>query len=85
MKIAMDILGWFGSAMIVTGYLLISMHKVNGSSILYQLLNIVGSALLIVHTVYYKTVPAAALNVVWLFVGITAIVRIRIKKTTPKT
>ena len=85
MKIAMDILGWLGSAMIVTGYLLISMHKVNGSSILYQLLNIIGSALLIVHTVYYKTVPAAALNVVWLFVGITAIVRIRIKKTVPKT
>ena len=80
MKIAMDILGWSGSAMIVAGYLLISMHKVNGSSILYQFLNIVGSALLIVHTVYYKTVPAAALNVVWLSVGVIAMVRIWLKK-----
>ena len=84
MKITIDIIGWAGSAMIVIAYILISLHKVNAASMIYQILNVVGSALLIVHTVYYHTMPAVALNVVWLCVGIIAIIRIRTGKI-PKT
>lgn len=83
MKLAIDIIGWSGSAMIVIAYILISMHRVDAGTIIYQIMNIAGSALLIIHTVYYHTVPAAALNVVWLCVGIIAIIRIW-KRKLPK-
>lgn len=80
MKLTIDIIGWAGSAMVVIAYILISLHKVNAASMIYQILNVAGSALLIVHTIYYHTAPAAALNVVWLCVGIIAIIRIRTSK-----
>jgi len=76
MKILMDICGWIGSALILIAYFMISNHRVNSKSYVYQWLNSIGSILLICNTLYYRTYPVATLNLIWLGIGITSLVRI---------
>ena len=48
-----DILGWIGAIALLVAYALISAKRVEGDSTGYQLLNLVGSFLLILNTLYY--------------------------------
>jgi hypothetical protein len=75
MKIYIDIIGWLGSACIILAYWMISRGKISSTSIRYQFLNICGSIFLIINTIYYGALPPAALNVMWLIIGIYSIVR----------
>ncbi len=70
-----DIAGWTGSVLILAAYALLTARKVRGNSLNYQLLNIAGSILLIVNTLYYGALPPAALNLVWLAIGLYSIFR----------
>lgn len=71
-----DILGWIGSAAVVTAYALISLHKTTGGSRLYQVLNLVGSVGLVVNTAYYRAYPSTFVNLVWLVIAAFALVKI---------
>ena len=68
-----DIVGWIGAIALLVAYALISARRVEGDSTSYQSLNLVGSALLIVNTVYYRAYPSAFLNLVWGAVAVYAI------------
>ncbi|MEW2920740.1 hypothetical protein AB1A65_04675 [Muricauda sp. ANG21] len=48
-----DLLGWTGSIMLVTAYWLNSKNRISAQTLLYQLLNILGSLLLMTNTIYY--------------------------------
>ena len=71
-----DIFGWIGSAAVVTAYALISLNKLNSKSRVYQLLNLVGSVCLVVNTAYYRAYPSTFVNIVWLVIAASALVRI---------
>ncbi len=75
-----NLIGWIGSAAVLTAYLLISMNRLNGTSPIYQLLNLVGSICLIVNTIYYHAYPSAFVNVVWTMIAITALVKSRLSQ-----
>ncbi|MGD2034865.1 MAG: hypothetical protein PVF73_07410 [Bacteroidales bacterium] len=75
MNIFIEIAGWTGSFLILLAYSLISSRKLAGNSKLYQLLNVAGSLLLIANTIYHRAIPPAALNLVWLGIGIYSLVR----------
>ncbi len=72
-KILIDIVGWVGAAALLVAYTLVSTRRVEGDSTAYQQLNLVGSVLLIVNTIYYGAYPSAFLNVVWGGIAIYAI------------
>ena len=72
-----DILGWIGAAGVLLAYGLISAERVKGTSVPYQLLNVVGSALLIVNAWHYGAFPSLGVNVVWIVVGLTTLARLR--------
>jgi drug/metabolite transporter (DMT)-like permease len=76
MKILIDIMGWAGAFLILLAYFLISTHRIKSNNRLYQVLNIGGSLLLVVNTIYYHTYPIAMLNAIWLSIGITMLIRI---------
>jgi hypothetical protein len=44
-------------------------------SVAYYGLNIVGSACLIVNTLYHHAIPSAVVNVIWVFIALVALVR----------
>ena len=85
LKLIVDLLGWTGAVALLSAYGLISAKKVDGHSPLYQVLNIIGSVLLIVNSTYYRAFPSAFVNVVWLGIAGYTIFSIRntIKKRGP--
>ena len=68
-----DIVGWIGAIALLVAYALVSARRVEGDSTSYQSLNLVGSVLLIVNTVYYRAYPSAFLNLVWGAIAVYAI------------
>jgi hypothetical protein len=79
-EIAVEVAGWAGAALILGGYLLITMGKVTGQSALYQWMNVAGAAGFIVNGWWHGAVPSAALNVVWMLIGGVALWRIWAKR-----
>ena len=71
--ILIDVLGWIGAIALLVAYALISAGRVEGDSKGYQLLNLVGSILLILNTVYYGAYPSAFLNLFWMGVALYAL------------
>ena len=75
MSALIDVAGWVGAALLVAAYALVSTGRLQGSGLRFQLLNIVGGVALTVNTAYHGAWPSAALNVVWVVVGLGALVR----------
>jgi lipid-A-disaccharide synthase-like uncharacterized protein len=71
---AIEILGWIGSLMVVSAYGLISYQKVKPNSILYFSLNIIGGILLVVYSYYKGAYANIFINVVWIFIAIPALI-----------
>ena len=76
-ELAVEAAGWVGAGLILSAYLLISMGKVTGRSVLYQSMNVAGAAGFVVNGWWHGAIPSAALNVVWLAIGAVALWRIR--------
>src|SRR5262249_10416809 len=70
-----DVIGWLGAVLLLLAYALVSGKRLDGASVRYQLLNVAGAVLLIVHSAWYGAYPSAALNVVWAIVGLVALTR----------
>jgi len=68
-----EILGWLGSVMVILAYALNINKKLDSDSLLYYFLNITGSSLLIINTLYHRAIPSMAVNVVWVLIAIVAI------------
>ena len=80
LEIAVEVVGWAGAALILGGYLLITLGKVTGRSPLYQWMNVAGAAGFIINGWWHGAVPSAALNVVWMMIGGVALWRIWAKR-----
>ena len=78
--LTVDIVGWIGSILLIAAYLLNSKNKINAQSFIYQFLNVVGSILLIINTVYYGAYPSSAVNIIWVFIGGYYLIKIKEKK-----
>lgn len=70
-----EIIGWVGSVLVLLAYGL-NINKMLASDVLaYYLLNIGGSACLVVNTLYHHAVPSAVVNIIWVFIAMTALMR----------
>ena len=74
-----DIVGWVGAAVLLLAYGLVSTRKTEGDSRFYQLLNLAGSALLMMNSFYYGAYPSSGVNIVWIAIAIFTLMR---KKST---
>lgn len=68
-NLTIDILGWIGSIILIVAYYQNSRNKMNAQSSIYQSLNVVGSILLIINTMYYGAYPSSLVNIIWVFIG----------------
>lgn len=78
-EIFVETIGWIASILIVGAFALNSFGKLASTSKLYQLANLFGGIFFIVNTVYHKAYPSAVLNVVWVIIAISAL--LKLKKT----
>lgn len=74
--LVVNIIGWLGSAAVIIAYALVSTNRVNGDSLIYQLLNLIGSIFLIVNTAYLGALPSAFVNIMWVGIALYALWRI---------
>ncbi len=75
-----DVLGWVGISLILLAYLLITTNKVERTSRLYQLLNLLGSGTLI-YDAYTRDAPAfLVLNLAWAGIALVALFHPSAKK-----
>ncbi|MFN6944904.1 MAG: CBU_0592 family membrane protein [Cytophagaceae bacterium] len=69
----LEVIGWVGAIEILIAYGLISANKVDGTSVKYQMLNLTGSLLLIIYSIYKQAYPSSFINLVWAFIAIFAL------------
>ncbi len=75
MNLLIEIIGWVGAALVLAGYGLLSAHKLDSRSVTYQMLNIGGSLGLVINTLWNGAIPSAAVNVIWMGIGLHAVWR----------
>jgi hypothetical protein len=80
LKIAVEIAGWIAAVLILGAYGLLSAGKLTGKSVSYQVMNIVGAIGFIINTGYNGAYPSAALNVIWVGIGVWALAKIRMNR-----
>jgi hypothetical protein len=68
-----DLAGWVGVVALLGAYALVSARKLAGDAITFQILNLVGGALLIVNSFYYGAMPSVVVNVVWIGIAVWTI------------
>lgn len=68
-----DLVGWAGALVLLTAYALVSLKKLEGDAVSYQLLNLFGGAFLIVNTLYYGAYPSSLVNLVWVAIAVLTI------------
>jgi hypothetical protein len=71
----MEVAGWAGSAMVVLAYAMLSMNKWKSSDVIYQMMNLAGSTLLIVFTVYKRAFPPATVNTIWAVIALFSLIQ----------
>ena len=72
-----DTAGWVGAAALLVAYGLVSSGRLHGRSTAFQMLNLTGAAGLLANGIWHGAWPSAALNAVWLVIGIAAVMRLR--------
>jgi hypothetical protein len=60
-----DAVGWLGAAALLVAYAMVSSRKMEADSASYQVLNIVGSILLVANTMFYRAYPSSFVNLIW--------------------
>jgi hypothetical protein len=75
MMVAVELIGWIGAGLILTSYGLISVGKLDARSMTYQFMNILGAAGILVNSGWNRAIPSAALNLIWMSIGIVVVLR----------
>jgi hypothetical protein len=69
-----DTIGWAGAAALLIAYAMVSSRKLEADSAFYQILNIVGSLLLVTNTIFYRAYPSSFVNLIWAAIAVFSIV-----------
>jgi hypothetical protein len=72
-----NVVGWIGMALLIGAYALVTAGRLHGPGLTFQLMNLGGGATLMVNSAYYSAWPSAALNLVWVVVGLVGLARAR--------
>ena len=74
-----DVAGWIGVVALLVAYGLVSTKRIEGDSVVYQMLNLVGAGLLIANSFYYGAYPSVGINVIWIGIAVYALWRRQVR------
>jgi len=81
--IVINVVGWIGMALLISAYGLVTTGRLKGPDLAFQLMNLVGGVALMVNSAYYGAWPSAALNLVWMVIGVVGLTRARQQAPRP--
>jgi hypothetical protein len=73
MKLVIEVIGWVGATLILGSYALLSTGRLRAESLAYQSMNILGAAGFVVNSGWNGALPSAAMNVIWMGIGVYAV------------
>jgi len=73
MAVFINLLGWTGAAALLSAYWMVSTGRTDGAAMSYQTLNLIGSVLVLMNSLYYGAYPSVAVNGAWIVIGVYAI------------
>lgn len=76
-QLMLDILGWVGSFIILYAFYLLNRQKFTANSVAYQWMNLLGSLLLGLNSLYYKAYPSVSINCMWILITIYGLIKIQ--------
>lgn len=74
MDVLTEVAGWGGAGCLLLAYALLSAGRI-AAGVTFQLLNLAGSAGLLLNGAAHGAWPSAALNLVWVAIGVVALRR----------
>ncbi|MGN9906949.1 CBU_0592 family membrane protein [Phytohabitans sp. LJ34] len=74
MDVLTEVVGWGGAGCLLLAYALLSAGRI-AAGVTFQLLNLAGSAGLLLNGAAHGAWPSAALNLVWVAIGVLALRR----------
>lgn len=77
MDLTFEIIGWFGSIILVVAYLLMSLGHLRAESVAYGFANLLGSLCLGLNGLHHEALPPATLNAVWVLISLNVMWRYR--------
>jgi predicted membrane metal-binding protein len=77
LEITIEVIGWTGAGLILAAYVLLSFGRLEARGLTYQAMNVAGATGFIVNSGYHGALPNAALNIVWVAVGLFTLWSIR--------
>ena len=80
LDLLMEVVGYVGGALILAGYFLLSAGKVTARSVSYQAMNVVGAVGFIANSSWHGAWPSAILNVIWVGIGVVALMRMALAR-----
>jgi hypothetical protein len=73
MAVFISLIGWTGAVALLLAYWMVSTRRTDGAAMSYQTLNLIGSALVLMNSLYHGAFPSVAVNGVWIVIGVYAI------------
>ena len=77
-----DGLGWVGSLCVIIAYGLNSYQKIRSDSLIFYSLNLAGGIFLIIYSNYKGAYANSFINVVWVIIAVSAMLRVIFKSKT---
>jgi hypothetical protein len=77
--------GWVAALLILGAYGLLTAGKLTARDPAYQWLNVVGALGILINSGWNGAVPSAALNVIWMAIGVAALWKIKIDRKGSST
>ena len=74
-KILVEIIGWTAAVMMLSAYVLLTTGRLRSLSPAYQWLNVLSGAGFIVNSGWNGAYPSAALNLIWMAIGLYGLFR----------
>jgi hypothetical protein len=85
LSVTIEFIGWVAALLILGAYGLLTAGRLNASDPAYQWMNVVGALGILLNSGWNGAVPSAALNVVWMAIGVAALCKIRIARRGSST
>ncbi|MEV7969614.1 hypothetical protein AB0O34_27060 [Sphaerisporangium sp. NPDC088356] len=76
MYLLLEVLGMLGAGALLYAYAMLSMGKMSGDGLAYQLINLGGAIALMVNSAAHFAWPSAVLNLIWSGIGLLALWRL---------
>lgn len=75
-----DVIGMLGVTLVLSAFGLLNMNKVTSSTMMYQLMNLLGSMLLLFSLCFHMNIASVVIEIAWMLISLVGIYRALRKK-----